>query len=471
MSELDKIVQNEKWITEVETHHNIKSLGDEHIIEFIAAIEQGTAHYLLFRWADQGNLRGLWEKYHSPRLSPALVKDVVVQLKGLTNALFRLHNYRNPKAPNNSASESNYRHGDLKPENILSVSTRPGPHSDSHPHIGTLKMCDLGLTKHHNVATDLREQTSTRATTLRYQPPEVFTIEQQNRPVARSRRYDVWSMGCVILEFVIWMLYGYESLEQFNKAIRNPEFQERAPWFETKHEAGKGKTAKVHGVVEETIRFILANDPECQGKTALREILELVRDRLLVVELGGRTMSERTRSFRDGPSSANSLPIIQVDHVPTVMVSEEDQQEDDTFNKVRAESKEVNGALADVITEGARRGESYWFTGEDRSNVWLDLGSITRAAGITDTDYLSPEAARRGASIERPILPGNGGNQGFLGGLSPGLPSSSTVALQVCLSSPASNFIVGNSRLTYHVMQNVCYTFPGLLFMIIRTAS
>lgn len=222
----------------------------------------------------------MWEKHPTPPLSSALVEDVIQQIQGLADALDTLHHCGGP----DEDADSSWRHGDIKPQNILSRS-RPNISKSAHQlDIGHLLMSDLGLAKRHDVATQVRnDRTSTRETTWRYSSPEIHTLEK-DKSTARSRRYDIWSMGCVILEFAIWLLYGWRSLKDFNSRITSWQWKDECPWFEP----GEGGTAKLHGVVEHTINFILNYDPECKGRTALRDLVELVRDNLLIVELGSQ---------------------------------------------------------------------------------------------------------------------------------------------------------------------------------------
>ncbi|KAK3335918.1 hypothetical protein B0T19DRAFT_395724 [Cercophora scortea] len=98
------------------------------------------------READEANLRSFWQRHLRPQMTAGLVRDVIKQLLGLANALNELHNY------NGDAGES-YRHGDLKPENILIVRTRSKESENPDLDIGMLKIADMGLAKHHTVAT------------------------------------------------------------------------------------------------------------------------------------------------------------------------------------------------------------------------------------------------------------------------------------------------------------------------------
>lgn len=131
----------DQWQREVQAHREITKCKNANIIKFMAAITRDYERYLMFEWANGGNLRQFWLN-HKPHLTRSLVEDVIRQLYGLADALFEIHSRK-------------YRHGDLKPENILRVKS-PGNHSPKLD-VGTLKICDMGLTKYHYLATQLRQ--------------------------------------------------------------------------------------------------------------------------------------------------------------------------------------------------------------------------------------------------------------------------------------------------------------------------
>ncbi|CCC11728.1 unnamed protein product [Sordaria macrospora k-hell] len=425
-----RLKQYDDWTREVETHHKIKHLGHPHIVEFIAAIERGEERYLVFLWADQGNLLSFWTNHPSPRISVTLVEAVVRQIQGLSEALDKLHNYN--KEPG-AGAESSVRHGDLKPENILSQSTQGRQPSAHEPDIGTLMIADLGLAKLHAVGTNVRDRTSTRATTWRYQPPEVETLKQKGR----SRRYDIWSMGCVILEFVIWLRYGNEALRVFNAnivrvtrpgVVINIENGTESPWFEVLHDHDQTQKAQLHPIVEQTMNFMLENDPEFKGDTALRDIFHLVRDRLLVVELGQSNSQERTGAGTGSNSPTTSMTSIQstshveggtpfaqtswneqvidppekdlpvpgisivIDGVEELRMLRSEQPYSQSSHNTRAKSEELNATLLEILEKG-RNNRGYWYSGTP--DVMLDMNKIREAAGISSpSGFLSPDAAR-----------------------------------------------------------------------------
>jgi serine/threonine protein kinase len=328
------------WEKEVAALWKMRSLGEEHIVNFITAFRLlgQDEHYLMLEWADGGNLRNLWERF--PRiLTPELVKDVFEQLLGLSRALDKVHN------PDNEASDNHFRHGDLKPENILWFKDESGSTK-----LGILKIGDWGLAKQHRDITQLRTvQTSTGFGTRRYEPPEESTvydnklIVENNRGMVfrkRSRLYDVWAMGCIWLEFLIWLMYGSEGLKRFNAS-----FNSQKPDNPSYYEVDERGVAKVHHVALRWMEH-MAQDPVCEvGQTALGCLLELVRDRLLVVKLpknfGTSTDMSNTprarslKSLRNGTIMSDSPPRNTNPSmaIPTITVEGSDSGERETPEK------------------------------------------------------------------------------------------------------------------------------------------
>lgn len=287
------------WEQEVRALRTMNQLNQDHIVHFITAFrrrkEQGEEeYYLMFEWADGGNLCSLWKRIPFPIMTARLVKDVVKQILGLAKALEAAHNLNKTGA--------SYRHGDLKPENIL-VFNNGGS-------VGTFKIGDWGEARQHDQATVMRpSKTAAKYGTRRYEAPEVETgIKSQylgHTTKRRSRLYDIWAMGCITLELIIWLLYGEESVTQFHNELGNDSF------YEIRVVNGK-KIASVHSAVTRWMD-VMADDPKCQvGTTALGDLLELVRTGLLVVRLRARlgtTISDVPAKPRQ--DSASHIPIMQ----------------------------------------------------------------------------------------------------------------------------------------------------------------
>lgn len=165
----------------------------------------------------------------------------------------------------------NGRHGDLKPENILRF-------IDSESGNSHLVIADVGLTKFHVLATQERRKNSSIASrTLRYEAPEM-NVDDPNTP--RSRDYDVWSMGCIFLEFIIWILYGANELEIFNANGQYDKF-----WHY------ENAVYTLHIVVDKMVQRILGDLPR---KSALRDVVQMVYEHLLVITLAKDAVSPET---------------------------------------------------------------------------------------------------------------------------------------------------------------------------------
>ncbi|KAI8722679.1 Protein kinase domain-containing protein [Fusarium sp. LHS14.1] len=236
----------------------IKDVNNKHLIKNLATCDQ--IFCIIFPWAEHGDLKQYWEeKSDSARSLPVFIWSIE-QLAGLASALRDLHG-------------ANCRHGDLKPSNIFYFEDDGG----------ILKIADLGVSKVHSIATDQRKgETATTASTRAYEGPEAYG--RTNAP--RSRKYDCWSMGCVILEFVIWLLYDQRALDSFHLS-RDSEFhsfyrpkkpgstfdEQKTEWWENMER---------HPKVDEVIK-LLHEDERVKG-TALEELVNLVDSKILLIK-------------------------------------------------------------------------------------------------------------------------------------------------------------------------------------------
>ena len=141
------------------------------------------------------------------------------QLHGLASALKMIHDLTNeedlaepsspmlqPPSPVLPPGErrSGWHH-DLKPENILFFW-----HTD--PPRGNFRISDWGSGKvntYRSGKTSINTPSPTGTPT--YEPPEVMVEGKTSRP------YDVWSLGCVFLELLVWALFDFETVKKFKK--------------------------------------------------------------------------------------------------------------------------------------------------------------------------------------------------------------------------------------------------------------
>ena len=175
---------------------------------------------MLFPYAEC-NLRQYMEHYTFSSPTKRNVLWLLAQLLGLSNALRGIHNLSNPEASFNLlAPQQNLRisgwHHDLKPENILYFK---GPASKE----GSFKIADFGSSKVHTYRSGTgSNNTRTPNGTPTYEPPEAA------KEGATSRPYDMWSMGCVFLEMLIWAVYDYDAVNTFRRSRDGKRFPDDA---------------------------------------------------------------------------------------------------------------------------------------------------------------------------------------------------------------------------------------------------
>lgn len=276
IKELRESIGNQKarraWEREVKALQNICQLGLQHVVEIAAMIAIGKKQYFVFPWADGGNLLHLWKSrdshYDRSYIARRHIPDIVDQLVGLAGALATLHNFTHGKS-------GGYRHGDLKPENILSFD------SSNHNSLGVWKMADFALTRYHMAATGDRiyATSNSGAGTISYQPPE--SVNGKAAPT--SRLYDIWSMGCIFLQLMTWLLYGTRKIDDLTRNtiavfVKGESSYWTASWTpETGYH-----NIHVHSAVK---NHMAQMKRDTRSSKALQDLLSIIEDKLLVVPL------------------------------------------------------------------------------------------------------------------------------------------------------------------------------------------
>ncbi|KAM0550685.1 hypothetical protein ACHAPJ_008749 [Fusarium lateritium] len=361
-----------------------RHVNHPNMLPCLAAFKMGPTYYFLLPWANGGNLRDFWKDKPNPELSSNFVLDILNQLHGLAEALEKLHGYvgKSNSFPQDAADDTLYRgsggirHGDLKPENIL-MFKRSGQ-SD----IGTLKIADMGLAKHHEVNTRLRNNmTTTKYGTRRYEPPEVGAPRLPSP--ATSRLYDTWSMGCIILEFVVWLMYGQQGLDEFNDSVREGiKHDSEPPYYKVTSGTGPEKVAIVHPEVIRCMNDLSRALQTLGRQTALGDLLAVVKDMLLIVQLPSRNDETQER-----PEQSTGPTIIH----PSPSSTEE------VNTKCRVTAKVLRESLAEILGR-AGNDSSYLFTGTRPQSRKASVATLS----IEGTGGLHPNMAHELARRPKP---------------------------------------------------------------------
>jgi serine/threonine protein kinase len=114
-----------------------------------------------------------------------------------------------------------------------------------------------------------------------YEPPECFLLHSKI-----SRAFDIWSLGCLYLEFVTWLVCGWKHLQRFPKVreMRGPP----APEFldDTFFTINESENRAV--VRQSVIDWIADLHEMPRASTFVHDFLNIISSRLLLVIPGER---------------------------------------------------------------------------------------------------------------------------------------------------------------------------------------
>lgn len=212
-----------------------------HLISLLATYEYRRAYYLIFPWAD-GDLDDLWVVHNpEPYFDTKTFRWVAKQCEGIASGLVKIHNYQTSNSKCHPGfRETRYgRHGDLTPQNILWFDDADG---------GMLKITDFGLSEFSTTHSKTYRPRSGVATTMSYRPPESDIVGGK---IGQSS--DIWTLGCLYLEFITWLLGGIKLVNEFTMKRRqfdrmwhmdSATFFEIVELYNSKGLVGRKATAK-----------------------------------------------------------------------------------------------------------------------------------------------------------------------------------------------------------------------------------
>jgi serine/threonine protein kinase len=234
-----------------------------HLIELLFTFRKRDKYHLVFPWAD-GNLRDYWERNPVPKLTRDLLLWSLEQMAGIASGLARFHEFTNPVHGHTRFG----RHGDIKAQNILWFRAE-----------NVLKVADLGLASVRGRDSRSNIPPSTVADSPTYSPPEI----QRQQPI--SRKWDIWSLGCLYLEYITYLVLGCPAIATFASLRReaSSEYQElfTDEFYTTNYESVK---PSVNAWVAQ-----LQQDPRCSS--VMHDLLNLIMTEMIVIDPNARSTS------------------------------------------------------------------------------------------------------------------------------------------------------------------------------------
>lgn len=279
--------------------------NNPHLIKLLASYKFRGNYHFIFPYATS-NLRDYWASCKPPAKKEDYLW-VLQQMRGLISGLNAIHNFQAPQPfPSDVVSSETARrrpwyagdllvdepdakfgrHGDLKPENILVL--------ENQGFKETLQISDFGLGRFHRFESRSRVDPNSINGSPTYTPPDLAL------KVPVSRAYDIWSMGCVFLEFITWVLEGSRGLQKFANqrgeravdGVFDDTFFSLLPFNEG--------IARTRAIVREPVSQWIEELMKDGRSAMIRDVLRIVRDKMIKVEPAHRiSAQELVRKFED----------------------------------------------------------------------------------------------------------------------------------------------------------------------------
>ncbi|SCV45768.1 uncharacterized protein FFB14_08850 [Fusarium fujikuroi] len=276
-------------------------LSHPNIITLLATYTLNNRLHFIFPVAEY-DLLMYWKIHPGPLVSPASANSEGLlwlsgQIRNILGALAHIHEGR--KA--NTDTETMFgRHGDIKPANILWFRSRKERR-------GVFVISDFGIADAHREETRSIVSAVDLPVTPRYRAPECDI-----RDGRISRAYDVWSLGCVLLEMISWILGANELREQFKEILVSPYITGvKTDIYYDFHWLGPGEGYRV-GVKEQILQWTrsLHNKPVCSPY--VRDLLKIIHEDMLVVDQHSR---KRMAVLLDNVGEMHQRAVDNIDYI------------------------------------------------------------------------------------------------------------------------------------------------------------
>ncbi|KAL5000153.1 kinase-like domain-containing protein [Aspergillus recurvatus] len=248
---------------EKKVYHALGPSRHRHLIELLFTFKKMDKYHLVFPWAD-GTLKEYWENTPDPNFSSDLLLWSLEQMVGIAHGLAFFHEFTNPALGFTQFG----RHGDIKAQNILWFRNS-----------NVLKIADLGLASVRGRDSRSNVHPNTVIESPTYSPPE------KQRMHLVSRKWDIWSLGCLYLEFVTYLVLGNAAIEEFSKQ------REHANSDIPELSSDEFYSADYESVNPSVVSWVARLKQHRRCSSLIHDILDLVMERMILVDPGSRSTS------------------------------------------------------------------------------------------------------------------------------------------------------------------------------------
>lgn len=255
-------------------------INHPHVLKCLASFTHSSKYHMIYEKADYDVENFMYEHQTAENRVDLSPSDLASQFAGMAAGLRVIHNQEKSSAglnsnglivPGNQPTQSGYIH-DIKPDNILLFI-----YVCNDVKRYWFRLSDFSCAKVANLLSIFNGKrrshlSDNKAGNPTYQAPEQMLGHGTSRP------YDLWSLGLVYLEILVWYLDGYEALDRFRKDREQSsqgEVQDDGFCYIT----GTGATTKAHlrDVVQDKL-----TDLSTRCKAELKVIADVLPDLLKI---------------------------------------------------------------------------------------------------------------------------------------------------------------------------------------------
>lgn len=208
-----------------------------HIVSILTSFRHGSSYYLLFPCAVFDLAKYFEERAPTDRTKTA--RWVSKQCLGLMEAVHKIH--FPPKLDTLQPEDKLFgRHGDIKAENVLVFISHEGEEN--------LVLSDFGLGSMHHDQSKSNIPNREISATPGFRPPE---CDMENGKISRS--FDVWTLGCLFLDLLTWLLGGEDLRSEFDRTRMTPYIDGRDTDIYFEIVATEGKSNEPGYIVKEQV--------------------------------------------------------------------------------------------------------------------------------------------------------------------------------------------------------------------------
>jgi serine/threonine protein kinase len=167
-------------------------------------------HYFMIFPLAKYDMLEFWKTVPNNPTCPESLNWVLTQCYGLARGLQKIH--KHDATLEEKSNKYMGRHGDIKPQNILCFDSPGEDGADDCRDVPRyrLVLADFTFMRFHSPLSCEHSTESAMRYTHTYRPPETCSDHGN----IFSQKHDVWTLGCVYLEFITWHLLGHDAIDE-----------------------------------------------------------------------------------------------------------------------------------------------------------------------------------------------------------------------------------------------------------------